>query len=128
MHDAIVTALIGAAAATVGAILVYASSNRRVRVESISAEAAAELSRAQASDLMWENLTAAYQAATQELKELREEVRELPALRAEVRELRTQMVRFEAIIDGLPDEYRDLFAPVRRKARAAPKAPAAGGE
>jgi hypothetical protein len=120
-------ALVGAGSAALGAFLTYSVSSRKVTVEAFSAAAAADLAKAQATDLMWENLTEAYRAAMNELQGLRAEVRELPALRAEVAGLSAQLAQFEAIVLTLPDEYRGRFAEVlaKRASRAERQSPKA---
>ena len=122
MPNELLLAVIGGVGTVIGAVLTYSVSSRKVTVEAFSAAAAADLAKAQATDLMWENLTAAYKAAIEELQALRAEVRELPALRAEVAGLSAQLAQFEAIVLTLPDEYRGRFAEVLSKRTARPKA------
>lgn len=134
MPDAIVTALIAGIAATVGAALTFLTSNRRVRVEGISAEAAADLARAQASGEIVQLL----RGEVQRLQQTHEDsIRDVAHLAAEVHGLRTRLAEFEIIVLTLPEEYRERFAavlskskpvaPTERKRDSLPKVERGGG-
>lgn len=125
MPDAIVTALIAASAGGLGAVLTYVASNRKVRVESISAEASADLARSQASGEVITFLREDYRR----VRNLYEQtLAEMASLRSEVNAYRDQLAQFEAIVLTLPDEYRSRFAEVlAKKPRRAPSPKATGG-
>lgn len=134
MPDAIVTALIAGIAATVGAILTFtlgrrrdATDRQRVTIESLSAEAVADLNRTQASSeviqFLREEVGRLQQSHETNLERLAE-------LSAEVGDLRTRLAEFEAIVLTLPDEYRGRFAEVlarKPRAKPGPKASSGGG-
>lgn len=114
MPDAIVTALIAGIAATVGALLTYLTASRRVRVEGISAEAAADLARAQASGEIVQLL----RGEVQRLQASHEDsLIHVASLAAEVHGLRTRLAEFEIIVLTLPEEYRERFSAVLMKSK-----------
>lgn len=114
MPTELLIALIGGVGTLIGAGITYATQRSKVRIDSISAQAAADLARAQATDIGFENLVALYH----EVKKSNDE------LRAEVAELRATITTFEATIRQLPTEYQAMFA--RKGTR--PKASGPTGE
>lgn len=121
MPDAIITALIAAVAAGVGGVLTYTLGRRRdltermrVSIEHLSAEAAADLSRAQASG----EVVAILRGEVERLQRSYEDsIRRMAELSAEVHGLRTRLAEFEIIVLTLPEEYRSRFTAVLSKSR-----------
>lgn len=108
--EAIAAAAIAATSAILAALLTYVTQRSKIRIESVSTEAAATLARAQATDIGFENLLSLYN----ELKRSNDE------LRAEVAELRATIDHFSEVIRILPTEYQVLFRP--GKGKQSPKA------
>jgi len=122
MPDAIVTALIAAVAAGAGGVLTFvlgrrrdATDRMRVSIEHLSAEAAADLSRAQASG----EVVAILRGEVERLQRSYEDsIRHMAELSAEVHGLRTRLAEFEIIVLTLPEEYRSRFTAVLSKSRS----------
>ena len=119
MPNDLLIALVGAACTIIGVGLTYLTQRSKVRIESISAEATADLVRAQASgeviSFLREEVTRLQIAHEQSLTRMAE-------LSTEVNAYRQQLAQFESIVLTLPDEYRGRFAEVlARKGSRSPK-------
>jgi hypothetical protein len=120
MPTELLVPVVGAISGVLGAVLTYVVSNRKIRVDSISAEAAADLARAQASGEVLAFMREDYNR----MRELYDQaLTEMATLRSEVGALRETVQQFEAVVMTLPDEYRGRFAEVlTRRAKQSPKA------
>lgn len=95
----------------------FLGDRRKVQVESISFEAAAQLADAQASDILIRNLTEQY-ARVEQL--YRETIGEVAFLRAQVENLQAVIDEVEGIVKTLPDDIRSRIEPhLRRRRRTA---------
>ena len=124
MPNELLLAVIGGVGTIIGAFLTYLVSSRKVTVESISAEASADLVRAQASSEVLTFMREDYNR----MRELYDQaLTEMATLRSEVGALRDTVQQFEAVVMTLPDEYRGRFADVLRKKTPIPKASSGEG-
>jgi len=115
-----VALLVGLGASILGHILTFLNGKQKVQVESFSAEATADLARAQASGEVITFLR-------DEVKRLQlaheQSLTRMAELSTEVNAYRQQLAQFESIVLTLPDEYRGRFAEVlARKGSRSPKA------
>ena len=125
MPEAVIVALIAGSAAVIGSLTGYLVARLRipverqkVQIEGVSAEAAAEFQRAQASSEVLQMLRDDYRR----VRDLYEQaLTDMAMLRSEVNSYRQQLAQFEAIVLTLPDEYRGRFAEVLASKGSRPK-------
>jgi hypothetical protein len=116
MPTELIIALVGVAGTVVAGFLGFINGRSKIRIDSVSARAAATLARAQATDIGFENLLSLYHELKQSNEQLRQEVAALSASNAD---LKSTIEHFGEVIRILPTEYQALFRP---KGKPSPKA------
>jgi hypothetical protein len=119
MPTELIIAIIGIGGTIGAGALGFINGRSKIRIDSISAEATADLARAQASG----EVITFLRDEVQRLQLAHEQsLTRMAELSTEVNAYRQQLAQFESIVLTLPDEYRGRFAEVlARKGARHPK-------